>query len=152
MQCANQIIHTIRAGDTLYSLANRYLTSVEQIRRLNPGVETYNLQIGTGLVICPGITGATPVPPIGTVPPAPPVVSPQPPIGTIPPVRPIPPIAPLPPVLPPEISLPPIGSLPTPEVLRELLLLILRWIEQHFGNGNARRIIEFISNELSRVR
>ena len=79
MQCANQFTHTIQAGDTLYSLAIRYNTTVADLLELNPGVEIYNLQIGTGLIVCPG-EGAV-VPPVA---PIPPIVTPKPPIGTVP--------------------------------------------------------------------
>lgn len=42
--------YTIRSGDTLYLLANRYNTTVEAIMRANPGIDPYNLRIGQ--VIC----------------------------------------------------------------------------------------------------
>lgn len=42
--------YTIKSGDTLYLLANRYNTTVEAITRANPGINPYNLQIGQ--VIC----------------------------------------------------------------------------------------------------
>ena len=42
--------YTIRSGDTLYLLANRYNTTVEAITRANPGIDPYNLRIGQ--VIC----------------------------------------------------------------------------------------------------
>lgn len=42
--------YTIRSGDTLYLLANRYNTSVDAIMRVNPGIDPYNLRIGQ--VIC----------------------------------------------------------------------------------------------------
>lgn len=42
--------YTIRSGDTLYLLANRYNTTVEAIMRANPGLDPYNLRIGQ--VIC----------------------------------------------------------------------------------------------------
>ena len=48
--------YTIRPGDTLYLLAQRYNTTVEAIQRLNPGINPNNLQIGQ--VIC--IPGAPP--------------------------------------------------------------------------------------------
>ena len=59
-------VHTIQPGDTLYSLAIRYNTTVSKLLELNPGVEIYNLQIGSLLMVCPPIT--TPKPPIGTLP------------------------------------------------------------------------------------
>ena len=42
--------YTIRSGDTLYLLAIRYNTTVEEIMRVNPGINPNNLQIGQ--VIC----------------------------------------------------------------------------------------------------
>lgn len=69
MQCTNQVMHTIQPGDTLYSLAIRYNTTVSNLLDLNPGVEIYNLQIGSGLVVCqPPVPPTTPIPPIGTLP------------------------------------------------------------------------------------
>ena len=125
MACENQILHTIRPGDTLYSLARIYNTTVEQILALNPGTDIYNLTIGANLVICPGHTIA---PPIGTIPPI------MPPIGTLPPVTPV----------------PPVGTLPVTDLLRELLMLILRWIREQFGHEHARTIMEHCIDELRR--
>jgi len=59
--------YTIRSGDTFYSLARRFNTTVEAIQAANPGVDPNNLQIGQ--VIC--IPGTTPPPggcPTGTTP------------------------------------------------------------------------------------
>ena len=42
--------YTIRSGDTLWLLAQRYNTTVEAIMRINPGIDPNNLQIGQ--VIC----------------------------------------------------------------------------------------------------
>lgn len=42
--------YAIRSGDTLFSLARRFNTTVESIRGLNPGIDPNNLQIGQ--VIC----------------------------------------------------------------------------------------------------
>lgn len=42
--------YTIRQGDTLYNLARTYNTTVEEIMRVNPGIDPNNLQIGQ--VIC----------------------------------------------------------------------------------------------------
>jgi hypothetical protein len=119
MQCTNPVTHMIQPGDTLYNLASRYRTTVNSLLDLNPGIEVYNLQIGTGLLVCPG-EGA-PVPPIAPLPP----VTPVPPIGTLPEE----------PILPPQ------------DVLRELLLFILRWIREQLGNNQAQSIIEALCNE-----
>ena len=51
--------YTIRSGDTLWILAQRYNTTVEAIMRINPGINPNNLQIGQ--VIC--IPGGTTPPP-----------------------------------------------------------------------------------------
>ena len=54
------ITHTIKEGDTLYLLARRYQTTVPAITLMNPGVNPYNLQIGTKLKICMGEDGYRP--------------------------------------------------------------------------------------------
>lgn len=48
------ITHTIQAGDSLYLLARRYQTTVPAILLMNPGINPYNLKIGTKLKICMG--------------------------------------------------------------------------------------------------
>lgn len=48
--------YTIKSGDTLYSLAIRYNTTVEAIMALNPGIDPNNLRIGQ--IIC--IPSSTP--------------------------------------------------------------------------------------------
>ena len=120
LACQNQVLHTIRPGDTLYSLANRYNTTVSKILELNPGTEVYNLQIGTGLFICPGATITSPVPPI----------------------------APVPPVQPPITPLPPIGTLPTSDAIRELILFILRWIRDNLDQNTAQDIYQSINSNM----
>jgi hypothetical protein len=112
MYCPNMITYTIKSGDTLYSLARYYDTTVETLLEKNPGIDPYNLQIGSTLMICPGngyMPPTTPVPPIGILPP----VKPVPPIGVLPPVcPPPPPITPPIGILPPVMPVPPIGILP----------------------------------------
>jgi len=67
MECnSTRVTHTIQQGDTLYSLAIRYGTTVTQLLEFNPDIDIFNLQIGTELVICPGFV--TPKPPIGMLP------------------------------------------------------------------------------------
>jgi len=56
--CTNGFYYTIRAGDTLYLLAQRFGVSVDAIIRANPGIDPNNLQIGQ--VIC--IPQAIPTP------------------------------------------------------------------------------------------
>lgn len=51
MNDMNPIVHTIRPGDTLYSLASMYGTTVQEIMNLNMGLNPYNLQIGSQIFI-----------------------------------------------------------------------------------------------------
>lgn len=54
--------YVIRPGDTYYSLARRFNTTVEAIREANPNVNPDNLQVG--MVICiPVVPAPTPCPP-----------------------------------------------------------------------------------------
>jgi len=51
--------HTIMSGDTLYSLARRYNTTVSAIQKANPGLDPRSLQVGRKICIptavpCPG--------------------------------------------------------------------------------------------------
>ncbi len=43
--------YTIKAGDTLYSIARRYGTTVDEITRMNPGLKATELKIGTQIRI-----------------------------------------------------------------------------------------------------
>lgn len=45
------INHTVQSGDTVYTLANKYNTSVNAILAANPNINTSNLIIGTKLII-----------------------------------------------------------------------------------------------------
>ena len=56
---AGSFSYTIRSGDTLWVLANRYNTTVQAIMAINPGLNPNALQIGQ--VIC--IPGGTTPPP-----------------------------------------------------------------------------------------
>lgn len=53
MQC-QMITHTVREGDNFYQLARYYHTTVGEIMAQNPGIDPYNLQVGTRLNICRG--------------------------------------------------------------------------------------------------
>ncbi|SHD78284.1 LysM peptidoglycan-binding domain-containing protein [Schnuerera ultunensis] len=58
--CPNGFLYTIRPGDTLFALSQRFGVSVQAIINANPGIDPNNLQIGQ--VICiPQM--APPVPP-----------------------------------------------------------------------------------------
>ena len=48
--CPNGFLYTIRAGDTLFTLGQRFNVSVQAIINANPGINPNNLQIGQ--VIC----------------------------------------------------------------------------------------------------
>ncbi len=54
MAFCRTITHIVQPGDTLYRLAQRYQTTVPEIIMKNPGVNLYNLQVGTRLSICNG--------------------------------------------------------------------------------------------------
>lgn len=63
---AGTMEYTIRAGDTFYSLAIRFNTTVEAIQAANPGVDPNNLQIGQR--ICIPAAPPSPVCPPGSFP------------------------------------------------------------------------------------
>lgn len=54
MAFCKTIIHVVQPGDTFYRLAQRYQTTVPEIIIRNPGINPYNLQVGTRLSICSG--------------------------------------------------------------------------------------------------
>ncbi len=60
--------YTIRSGDTLYNLANRYNTSVDAILRANPGLNPNNLRVGQVICIPSGTTPPPSTCPTGTQP------------------------------------------------------------------------------------
>ena len=61
---SGKITYIVRAGDTLWSIASRFNTTVEEIKRLN-GLTSNSLSIGQQLFI-PG-TETTPTPPSGNI-------------------------------------------------------------------------------------
>lgn len=54
MAFCKTIVHVVQQGDTFYRLAQHYQTTVPDIIIRNPGVNPYNLQVGTRLNICTG--------------------------------------------------------------------------------------------------
>lgn len=54
MDFCRTIFHVVQQGDSLYRLAQRYRTTVPDIIMRNPGINAYNLQVGSRLRICPG--------------------------------------------------------------------------------------------------
>ena len=55
MDICRTTTHVVKQGDTFYKLAQRYKTTVPDIIRRNPGINPYNLQVGTRLNICEGM-------------------------------------------------------------------------------------------------
>ncbi len=51
INCPDGTVYVIKSGDTFYSLAQRYNTTVEAIMTANPGVDPDNLQIGQEICI-----------------------------------------------------------------------------------------------------
>ncbi|MBE5928867.1 MAG: LysM peptidoglycan-binding domain-containing protein [Lachnospiraceae bacterium] len=60
----NGVIHTVRKGDTLYSLSRQYDVPLVAILRANPYVDIYNLMIGSRICIPTGPQGRPPRPAI----------------------------------------------------------------------------------------
>lgn len=54
MECRRMITYVIKEGDNYYFLAKQFDTTVNMLLQLNPGVDPYNLQIGSSIMICPG--------------------------------------------------------------------------------------------------
>ena len=53
MNDLNPILYTIRPGDTLYNLAVRFGTTVEEIMNTNMALDPYNLRVGQQIYIYP---------------------------------------------------------------------------------------------------
>ena len=64
MYCENQIIHIIKPGETLYSIAKMYNSTPEEIMYLNPGIDPYYLRVAQKLVICLRYQAMSPVSPM----------------------------------------------------------------------------------------
>ncbi len=54
MEFCRTTFHVVQQGDTFYRLAQKYQTTVPDIIMRNPGINPYNLQVGTRLRICAG--------------------------------------------------------------------------------------------------
>lgn len=52
MNCRNTGTHTVKAGDSFYTIAQMHGMTMEEIMQMNPGLDPYNLQIGSLVVIC----------------------------------------------------------------------------------------------------
>lgn len=68
----NGIVHSVKKGDTLYTLSRQYDIPLALLLRANPYVDIYNMQVGDEICIpfdfvnTPGETPSTPVPPVQT--------------------------------------------------------------------------------------
>lgn len=54
MNCANTQEYQIRQGDSLYSIAQQFHTTVTSLLLSNPHANPYNLRVGDILTVCPG--------------------------------------------------------------------------------------------------
>lgn len=52
MNCRQVITHIVREGDSFYNIAQYYQIPMEIIIQQNPGLDPYNLQVGTTIMIC----------------------------------------------------------------------------------------------------
>lgn len=52
MNCRQMITHIVRDGDSFYTVANYYQVPMEALVEQNPGMDPYNLQVGTELTVC----------------------------------------------------------------------------------------------------
>lgn len=48
------ITYNIDPGDSLWKIAQKYSTTVNDIMELNPGINAYNLWVGMTIRVCPG--------------------------------------------------------------------------------------------------
>ena len=51
MKHCNGIMHTVRSGDTLYSISMEHQVSLALLLRANPYVDVYNLQVGETICV-----------------------------------------------------------------------------------------------------
>ena len=64
--CPGTYPYTVRPGDSLWNIANRFHTTVQEIASINPGLDSNNLRIGQTICI-PQKHGRTPVLPYAKV-------------------------------------------------------------------------------------
>lgn len=55
MNCQNKTTYIIKSGDTLYQIAKRHQTSVEDILELNPHLHPQHLKIGEVIQVCSNV-------------------------------------------------------------------------------------------------
>ena len=67
---AKQAVHTVRAGETLWTISRQYNTTVASIAAENGILNVNMIKVGDRLVI-PGATATEPAVPVSTVPPVP---------------------------------------------------------------------------------
>ncbi len=82
MNYPNRISYTLRRGDTLYKIAQRYRTTVEVLQAENPHVSPGTLHPGDVITIVPGATQS-----MATAKPQTPPPPPMPPVSNYTPVR-----------------------------------------------------------------
>lgn len=51
MEHCNGIMHTVRSGDTLYSISMEHKVPLALVLRANPYVDVYNLQVGENICV-----------------------------------------------------------------------------------------------------
>lgn len=52
MNCRQVLTHVVREGESFYTIAGYYQIPMEMLMTQNPGLDPYNLQVGTQLTIC----------------------------------------------------------------------------------------------------
>lgn len=60
MNCQQTASHTVKEGDSLYMIAKMHHMTLEEITAMNPGVNPYNLSIGSVIMVCGNGNGMEP--------------------------------------------------------------------------------------------